>query len=122
MPVENLAMLFAVAGAMTYKSAQSPSSTWLVHSPEFELKNSRLTGFLESVESVSGLIKSVAEGVIITFTCAPSFISDLMSIADLYAAILPVTPIKIFLPRSIRYSNNIPESLPRPDTCRSIHH
>ncbi len=35
------------------------------------------TSFLESVERVSGVIKSLAEGVIITLTCAPAFMNNL---------------------------------------------
>ena len=50
---------------------------------------------------VRGVIKSTAEGVIITLTFAPSLTSKRIKNADLYAAILPDTPIIIFLPRSI---------------------
>ena len=60
------------------------------------------TGFLESVASVSGVINSVADEVITTFTSAPLEISDLTNKADLYAAILPHTPTNIFLPSSMR--------------------
>ena len=67
-------------------------------------------------------MKSVAEGVITTLTLASSFIKNLISIADLYAAILPVTPTKMFLPRSINYPNKIPGSPLFQDTCMLILH
>ena len=60
--------------------------------------NFERTEFFESVESVSGVIKSKAEEVIMTFTSAFSFLSSLIKYAALYAAILPQTPSKIFLP------------------------
>ena len=43
-------------------------------------------------------------------------------IADLYAAILPVTPTKIFFPRSMDNTNNTPD-FPLPQyTCKTTHH
>ena len=68
-----LAKVFAVAGAISRRSAHKPSSTWLFHCAfsSSSLVNVEKTSFLESVESVSGVIKSLAAGVITTFTSAP---------------------------------------------------
>ena len=55
------------------------------------------TGFLDKVESVSGVMKSLEAGVITTLTLAPAFINNRTKLADLYAAIPAVMPSKIFL-------------------------
>jgi len=53
---------------------------------------------LESVERVSGVIKAVEEGVIKTRTSAPALTNKRVSMAALYAAILPDIPMMIFFP------------------------
>ena len=60
-----------------------------------------MTGFFESVESVRGVIKSFAAGVIMTLTSAPALINNLTRDAVLYAAIPAVIPKRICLPRRI---------------------
>src|SRR5690554_1051670 len=98
-------MVLAVAGAISIKSAQSASSTWLFHcgflsgpiSDSVFVKEEN-TLFLERVERVSGVTNSLAAGVITTLTLAPFFTKSLTKNAALYAAIPPVTPSKIFLP------------------------
>ena len=64
MPFANFASVVAVQGATTIASAHKPSSTWL-----FQLSSEIIsvkTGFLESVERVSGVIKCLAASVIKT--------------------------------------------------------
>ena len=73
-PSASLPIVLAEAGARMIKSAQFASSTWLFQEPAGEL-NSIKTGFFDKTEKVSGVTKSVAGGVIITFTSAPSFTS-----------------------------------------------
>ena len=94
-PLASLAKVFAVAGATNIASAHKPKSTWLFQ-PASELTSEK-TAFFESVERVSGVIKSVADWVIKTWTSAPSLIKRRVKKAALYAAILPVTPRRIFL-------------------------
>ena len=53
------------------------------------------------VDKVRLVTKSLADGVITTLTSAPSFTSRRMRKIDLYAAMLPVIPINIFLPCSM---------------------
>ena len=91
-------MVDAVAGAMTIASAHSPNCTCECHSPVFAVKNSVITGLPDSVDSVSGVMNSRAEGVIITCTSAPALMSSRTSVAVLYAAIPPHTPTTICLP------------------------
>lgn len=55
---------------------------------------------LESVERVSGVINSLAAGVITTLTLAPAFTNKRTNAAVLKAAIPPVIPNKTFLPLS----------------------
>ena len=55
---------------------------------------------LESVESVSGVIKSFDAGVNTTLTSAPDFINKRTKFAVLYAAIPALMPKRIFLPRN----------------------
>ena len=76
MPVAILASVLAVAGAITIMSAHRPNSTWLVHSPLSRLANLVCTTFLDSVASVSGVMNSIASGVMITFTSAPFLINS----------------------------------------------
>ncbi len=65
-------MVVADAGAITIMSAHRAISTWLFQLPDASFTKSMVTGCLESVERVSGVIKSVAALVIITLTSAPS--------------------------------------------------
>src|SRR5215813_8389194 len=95
-PYAIFAMVLAEAGAMINISAHEASSTWLSHSPVLASKPSTLTGFFDKTDKVRGVIKSQAEGVITTFTCAPSLMRRRVSKADLYAAMLPVMPRRIF--------------------------
>jgi len=101
MPLAIFARVFALAGATTNRSAQIPRSTWLDHSPLSLSKRSTITGLPESVARVRGVMNSVATGVIITLTLAPSLTINLTRKAALYAAILPVMPSNIFFPLSI---------------------
>ena len=64
------------------------------------------TGFFESVDNVRGVMNAVAAGVIKICTSAPAFANKRVSVAILYAAILPETAIIIFLFRM--------------DVCKSI--
>jgi hypothetical protein len=57
-----------------------------------------ITGLPDSVESVRGVIKSVAALVIITFTSALSFLKRRTRAGILKAAILPVIPMTILFP------------------------
>ena len=82
-PFAILAIVFALAGAITIKSAQSPRSTWFVHSPFLFKTKSLNTGFLLSVLKVKGVTNSLAAGVIITFTLAPALTSNLTKKAAL---------------------------------------
>ncbi len=88
----------AVAGAMTIASAQSPRSTCEFHWPVLAVKNSLITGCPLSVDNVTGVMNSLAFGVIITCTSAPAFTNRRTSDADLYAAIPPVIPTTICFP------------------------
>jgi hypothetical protein len=84
---------------MSMISAQRPSITWLAQ--ELFSASWCNTSFFDKVLNVRGEIKFVAEGVIINFTSAPAFTKSRTSHAILYAAMLPVTPMSIFLPFSI---------------------
>src|SRR5689334_10553763 len=101
-PEAILAMVLAEAGATMNISAHEARCTWLSHSPVRASKPSTLTGFLERTDKVRGVMKSRAEGVITTLTCAPSFTSKRTSKADLYAAMLPVMPRRMCFPLNIR--------------------
>ena len=83
-PLAIFESVLAVAGQIRIKSAQIPRSTWLFHvsssSSEVKLE---YTGFLDNVESVKGVMNSLASGVITTFTSAPFLINNLTSIAVL---------------------------------------
>ena len=72
-PFANFAKVFAVAGATNMASAHNPKSTWLFQ-PASELTSEK-TAFLERVDKVSGVIKSVADGVIKICTSAPALIN-----------------------------------------------
>ena len=65
------------------------------------MKKSVMTAFLLKVANVSGVMNSLASGVINTLISASSFTRSRMSMAALNAAILPVTPTSIFLLWSI---------------------
>jgi hypothetical protein len=72
-----------------------PSITWFAHE-SFSVRSAR-TGFFDKVDKESGVTKSLAADVITIFTSAPAFTKRRVNTADLYAAILPLTPNKIFL-------------------------
>ena len=82
-PPAILASVHAVAGATTKQSAHRPRSTWLCHSPVLAVKNSVMTGLPVSVDMVSGVMNSRADGVIITCTSAPALTSRRARSADL---------------------------------------
>ena len=105
-PFAILPMVLADAGAIKSRSAQRPSSTWLLHTPVSASKYSVYTGFYDSVAKVSGVIKFAASVVSTTLTVAPPFTNARTKGADLYAAILPQTPKMIFLPCNIDHKNN----------------
>ena len=70
--------VLAVAGAITIISDQEPNSTWLFHSPvSVFFKKSLYTGFLDRVDSVTGVINCRADSVRITLTLAPLLIKSL---------------------------------------------
>ena len=73
-PFAILASVLQLKGATSIRSAHLPSKTWFDHEPSEN--SSLITGFFETVESVSGVTKSFAAGVMITFTSAPSFTSN----------------------------------------------
>ena len=116
-------MVEAVAGATTMASAHNPSSTWLFHEPLSLWKKSQRTGRPDNVDSVSGVINSFADGVMTTWTSAPSFTRSLTRSAALYAAMLPLTPKTIFFPLSISQDKLLfsylfmPRSFMRVSTC-----
>ncbi len=82
-PLAILAMVEAVAGAITMASAQRPRSTWLCHSPVLAVKNSLITGFPLSEDSVTGVMNCLPLGVITTCTSAPALTKRRRSITDL---------------------------------------
>src|SRR3569833_669395 len=86
-PLAIFVLVLALAGATRNRSPQRPSSTWLFHSPVSGTEYSTNTGFLESVESVSGVIKLEASGVIATFTSAPALTSRRTKISVSYTHI-----------------------------------
>ena len=65
-PQAILAMVDAVAGAITIASAHRPRSTCECHSPVLAVKNSEITGRPDSDESVTGVMNSLPLGVMIT--------------------------------------------------------
>ena len=77
--------VFDVAGAIINKSAHKPKSTWLFQTAFlfFLSKNSDKTGLFDNVDKVSGVTKSFADGVIITWTLAPFLIKSLSKNIDL---------------------------------------
>ena len=66
----------AVQGATSIASAHNPNFTWLFHVPSRCEKNSLITGFCVSAESVMGVMNSFPAGVITTCTSAPLFTSS----------------------------------------------
>ena len=68
-------------------------------SPDMELafKKAILLAKAKLVDRVNGVTNCKELGVCITLTCAPFFFKILTKLADLYAAILAVTPNRIFL-------------------------
>ena len=83
MPAAILARVEAVAGATSITSAHIPSSTWLFHTPSVMLENSLNTGRPLKADKVTGVMKSLAQGVITTCTSAPAFFNNRTSCADL---------------------------------------
>ena len=64
------------------------------------------TGLLETVDKVRDVTKSFDEGVMTTLTSEPFLINSLTISGDLYAAIPPEIPIKIFFPiRKLIFKN-----------------
>jgi hypothetical protein len=59
-PAAIFAMVLAVAGAIRIRSAHRPRSIWLFQLPSPGLKKSVRTGFLDKVDRVRGVIKSLA--------------------------------------------------------------
>ena len=114
MPWASLPMVEADAGAISIASAQRPRSTWLFHVPSRPLKNSLMTGWELSAESVIGVINSFPAGVMTICTSAPARTNKRVSTAALYAAILPVIPRTICLP----LSTPILATLRLIDTCK----
>ncbi len=104
-PFAILANVLQLNGAINITSAQRPSITWLAQ----ESFSVRLlcTGFLDNVDKESGVTKSLAAEVITIFTSAPAFIKSRVTTADLYAAMLPLIPNKIFFPSNIKDPANI---------------
>ena len=95
-PLAILARVLHEAGATSIRSAQRPSITWFAHPSSSKRPESTL--FLDNVEKVNGDTKSNADLVIIIFTSAPFFMSNLNNTTALYAAMLPVTHNSIFFP------------------------
>jgi len=92
-PWASLAIVWAVAGATTKRSAHFPRVTCFVHDPSsFSGKISVSTSFSDRVPSVSGGMNRSASGVMSTCTSAPAFFRRRTRGAALYAAMLPVTP------------------------------
>ena len=89
--------MFAVAGAMSIPSAHLANSICPIAASASASKSSVETLFPDSACSVNGVMNSSADFVITTRTEAPDFFRCLTISADLYAAIPPVTPNKIFL-------------------------
>ncbi len=75
-PLAILAMVDAVAGAIIIASAHSPRSTWLCHSPVLAVKNSLTTGLPLNADMVTGVMNSLAAGVMTTCTSAPALTSN----------------------------------------------
>ncbi len=63
----------AVAGAITNRSAQSARLTCRVETNSCGGNRSVQTGFRDTVSSVNGVMKWVADSVMITCTSAPAF-------------------------------------------------
>ena len=82
-PVTILAILLAVIGAITIKSAHNAKSTWLFHSLLFVSTISVKTKFSDNVDSVNGVIKDIDDLVCITLTIAPNFLNNLTNSAAL---------------------------------------
>ena len=103
-PCASLAMTFAVAGAMSSRSAWSASSMCVGFQPSSSSKRPVTTGCRESTLNGSGVMNRCASAVITTRTLHFCFVSRLARSAALCAAIEPVTPKMMFLPLLISRS------------------
>ena len=82
-PAARRAMLSAVAGAITTRSASSARRMWPISASLPRSKRSRDTGLPDSACSVSGVMNWVAASVMTTRTEAPALTSNLQSSAPL---------------------------------------
>jgi hypothetical protein len=98
-------MVFAVAGAMSIRSAHSARSMCQVFPVTVKALRSgnvpTMTSCPERVEYVRGEMNSLADSVITTRTSAPALRNSRMTKHTLYAAMPPVTPMRIFFPFNI---------------------
>ena len=97
-PACKRAIRSADAGASTTKSAHFASSIWPIAASAAGSSRSSNTGWPETACRLSGVIKALAAGVIITRTSAPRSRRRRTSSGALYAAMPPLTPSRIFFP------------------------
>src|SRR5690606_11506496 len=90
-PWASLAMVLAVAGAMTTRSAQRASSMWPIAASAAASHRLVRTGCPDSAWNVCAPTKRCALSVMATCTCAPASPSRRSSSAALYAAMPPHT-------------------------------
>ncbi len=83
MPCVIFASVLAVAGAMSIRSAHSPSLTCEFQAPFSGSKNSTKMGRRDRVAIVRGVMNCLASGVMTTCTSAPAFTSRRQSAAAL---------------------------------------
>lgn len=74
-PLARLPMVFALAGTMTRRSARSARSMWPGFQDCFSSSSETRTGFLERTWRVRGVMNSVADCVMTTWTSWPSLMS-----------------------------------------------
>ena len=111
-PAAILAMMLAVAGTMYKRSAHFAKAMCSTSQTAGALNMlSSATIFCDMVRNVNGVTNSAAAFVIITFTSAPCLRSLLIKSGVLYAAIPPVTPIKMCFPFSMNTRPRFPLSV-----------
>src|SRR5512146_1116014 len=108
-PRASRAMVRAVAGARTRRSARWVASMWPMRWLYSSDHMSSNTPWRDSVSNVSGATNLVAASVMTTCTSAPAFVSSRSNSTALYAAMLPVTPSRMRLP--LRLMSRFPRRL-----------
>ena len=95
-PPATLPTILYVAGATSIISAQSARAICSTFTLKFLSHISTATSCFDNDSNASGVIILAAFSVITTFTSYPLFLKPDTIFAALYAAIPPLTPIKIF--------------------------